>query len=101
MKKSYIAPKANIVLIKVNENLAASYGYTTGALRYVQRDTLNGNGTCNAYLATYNIPGYITGGVVGFHELIGSLFKIHNHIGDEAYGNLMDDVRDGSFGCFG
>lgn len=101
MRKSYTTPKARIVPINTNENISTSISYETVALRYIHQDTLDGRGTCNAYLANYGIPSHIAGEATEFKDIMKSLFAIHDYIGDEAFGGLIEDIRNGSFSCFG
>ena len=97
MKKTYVKPIATNVEFAMNENIAASFG--TAHLGYVN-DLMVDDGSCNEYLADYGVPSGIVGEVKDVSDLFNALFRMHDLIGDEKYGEILADLRAGTFGCW-
>jgi hypothetical protein len=97
MKKSYVKPVASNVVFAMNENIASSAN--VGHLGYVNHAGIM-DGTCNKLLAFYNIDSQIVGGVENFEDLTNSLIDLRVAIGNDAFEEIMVDIRNNSFKCW-
>jgi hypothetical protein len=98
MKKTYVKPVANNVAFAMNENIAASFG--SAHLGYTQMAKPDGS-PCNEILANYTgLTSGIVGEIENMSDLMNSLFKMYDEIGEQQFVAIMDDIRNGTFGCW-